>query len=340
MKVALVSGSLPPAPCGVGAYTECLAESLLSHGIDAEIVDGDKWGLFAASCLHKRIRAISPDIVHLQYPTLGYGAGLAPHLLSVLDPGVVTLHEVRSTHIFRRLSVVAFAVSARQLVMTNEYEWRYVTRFAPWLRRRAWVIPVGSNVPAASVRHCERSSNDVIHFGLIRPDKGLDQVVQLARELRNRRSRLRVTIIGAVVPGWSDYFCHLQQSSVGLGINWRTGLSVVEVAQELSRSGVGYLPFPDGASERRGSLLALLAAGVATITTRGPETPASLSSAVRFASTASEAATIVERLSWDEEAARSVARAGQRYAKRFRWGRIAAMHASVYESVLRSRRVH
>ena len=121
---------------------------------------------------------------------------------------------------------------------------------------------------------------EVVHFGLIRPEKGLEQVIDLAELLQRHGSALRVRIVGDVVPKWSKYFQQLQRSSAELPITWEIGLPLARVGEVLAGVRLGYLPFPDGASERRTSLLALLEAGVATITTKGPDTSVALSGAV------------------------------------------------------------
>ncbi len=331
-----MSGSLPPDACGVGAYVERLAESLRACGVDADVVGGDTWRAIDATSIKHRVDALQPDIVHLQYPTLGYGSGLAPHVLSILRPGVVTLHEVRHTHPLRRLSLAAFALSALHVVFTTEFERRYMIRFAPWLRERSSVIPVGSNVPAVITRTNLRE-REVVHFGLIRPEKGLEQVIELAVLLQRHGPPFDVRIVGEVAPKWSKYFQQLQRSSADLPIIWDVGLTLTRVAEVLAVSRIGYLPFPDGASARRASLLALLNAGVATITTRGADTPDSLSGVVAFARDAHEALNVVERLSADPETTERLAIEGRRYARRAGWDSIAAMHRSLYHEILSKR---
>lgn len=335
MKVAIVSGSYPPEPCGVGAYVHRLAESLRSVGVGVELVLGSDWRIVGTSAIRQRIDSLQPDLVHVQYPTLGYGRSLAPQLLSVLRPGVVTLHEVRHTHPLRRLSLAPFVVSARHVVFTTEPEREYLVRFAPWIADRSSVIPVGNSI-SASPSSESRSQTEVLHFGLIRPNKGIEQVIELAGLLHKKRSSLQVRIVGDVAQKSLPYLHRLRTLSADAPVKWELGLSSDRVADVLARSRIGYLPFPDGASERRTSLMALLAAGVATITTRGEDTPAALSGAVEFAKSPAHALAIAEKLRADPIAVQRLATEGRRYAARSSWGRIAILHRSLYEDTLRA----
>ena len=336
MKVALVTGSFPPDPCGVGAYVERLAEGLVASGVDARVIHGTDWDVRGLRATVRRIDLLQPDLVHIQYPTLGYGAALGPHALSIIRPGIVTLHEMLHTHALRQLAAAAFVASAHHIVLTTPSEREYLLRFAPWLHGRSSVIPVGSSIPAAPSR--EARPAEVVHFGLIRPEKGLEQVIELAGVIDRHRSSLRVRIVGDVAEKWSGYFRALKASTTALPVTWETGLSSAGVAEILAGSTVGYLPFPDGASERRTSLLALLDAGVATITTRGADTPAALAGAVRFANDPAEAFSIAEALFADREAAEDMRSQGRGYVHQFSWARIVSLHRVLYDDVLRKRR--
>jgi glycosyltransferase involved in cell wall biosynthesis len=333
LKIVVVSGSLPPDPCGVGAYAARLVEALRPAGVEVVVLAGQAWRARDALGLRAQIDALDPDIVHLQYPTVGYGHGLAPQVLSILRPGVVTLHEVRHTHVLRRLSLTAFGVSARRIVFTTQPERQYFLRFAPWLRERTSVIPVGSSIPAVE-SSTPRRLDEVVHFGLIRPDKGLEEVIELGRIMQKHRSGLRVRVVGDVGGTLHPYFDSLRRSSAELPVVWELGLSLPRVAEKLVRASIGYLPFPDGASERRTSLLALLEAGVATITTRGVDTPPALADAVAFADDPAEAFEIVEELRADALGTSRLATRGREYAAGSDWGRIADMHLALYDDVL------
>jgi len=337
MKIAMITGSYPPSVCGAGDYTERLMNSLEQRGHSVEIITGGGWGLSDAPAVLKRIEACGADITHLQYPTVGYGRKLGPQLIALVERGVVTIHEASQTHMLRRLSLFPLFCS-RHIVFTNGYEREYAGGIAPWIRRRSSVIPIGSNVPRGRVDG-ERRLNEVIYFGLLRPVKGLENVLELAGMIKQRVSGMAVRIVGLTLKEHEQYLDALRRKSADLPVMWDLGLSDQEAADRLAKAAIAYVPFPDGVSERRGSLLALLANGVATITTRGRQTPSALDRAVEFAASPTEAMSIVETLRSDRLRREALSEQGMRYAAQFSWSDIADRHIRVYQSVLAQCRV-
>ena len=115
MRIALVTGSWPDLPCGVGDYAARLSQALARRGARVVVVttrdarvragaggDGPDvravmggWGVTRLPGLAAAVRRARPDVTLLQYPTRGYGRGLAPTLLPRLrvrgGPIAVTL---------------------------------------------------------------------------------------------------------------------------------------------------------------------------------------------------------------------------------------------------------
>ena len=94
MKIMLITGSYPPDICGTADYTARLSESLLACGLDVEVFYRQRWDLRHVHSLVKEIDRSRPDLIHMQYPTTGYGWKLGPQAIGTLKPVVVTLHEV------------------------------------------------------------------------------------------------------------------------------------------------------------------------------------------------------------------------------------------------------
>jgi len=337
MKIAMITGSYPPNVCGVGDYTERLMSSLEQRGHSVEVITGGGWGLSDAPAVLKRINACGADIVHLQYPTVGYGRKLGPQLIALVERGVVTIHEASQTHVLRRLSLFPL-LSSRHVVFTNFFERDYVGGFAPWVRERSSIIPIGSNLPVGRLAS-ERRLNEVIYFGLIRPAKGLEQVLDAARILKQRIPGMMVRIVGLTLKEHETYLEVLRRASADLPVVWDLGLSDQEAANLMANAAIAYVPFPDGASERRGSLLALLTNGVATVTTRGVQTPSALDHVVEFAASPIDAVAILEALRKDGLRRGTLSEEGIRYATRFSWPDIADQHIRLYESIITKRRI-
>jgi glycosyltransferase involved in cell wall biosynthesis len=336
MKIALVTGSYPPDICGVAEYTERLAESLEKAGATVVAFTGKQWNLTTAISLNREIAGIRADVVHMQYPATGYGWHLGPQALSLLRPFVMTIHECSQTHILRRLSLYPFTVRAPKIIFTNEYDQEYAQRFAPWIRSRSALIPIGSGVALPS---CEvsRLPNRVTYFGLIRPQKGLEHVIEMARLFQKLRNGLSIRIVGTVLPGYEDYYAQLRKTANDLPVEWVLDLNGAPLSCALAETEVAYQPFPDGASERRSSLIAMLMNKAAVITTRGPHTPFAMNEAVQFATSPAEAVALAEDMFNNPERMQAHQLSAAEYALKFSWSSIAAEHIGIYERLIAKR---
>lgn len=331
----MVAGSYPPDICGVGDYTSKLVEVLRSQNATVEVYSADiDWSLLKTRKLAARITAAAPDVIHIQYPTTGYGYTLGPQALSLLlKPCAVTLHEVSQAHLLRRLSLYPFALGAEQLIFTSDYEIDYALKWFPWAVSRSSVIPIGSFISSV-VDVSTKDLDDIVYFGLIRPKKGLEEVIRLAYLVNSESLSLKVRIIGSVEPKHRSYLTQLQSSSVGLPVIWELNLPEQQVAGLLARSRVAYMPFPDGASERRSSLLALLSNGVATVSTKAKFTSEMMSETLVIADTPEEALGAIKCLLTDLRWRELLAQKSRDYVRRHEWSHIASQHLDLYREML------
>src|SRR6202035_1398164 len=178
---------------------------------------------------------------------------------------------------------------------------------------------------------------EIVHFGLIMPRKGLERVPELGGLITSAGLPLVVRIMGRVPLKHAAYFDDLRLKATGLPIIWDQDLSEALIAQRRAGSSIAYLPFPDGASERRATLQAALLSGLAVITTRGPHTPRNLGRVVRFCRTSEEALAAVRSLIESPEETSRIAVKAVQYGQRYSWERIAELHLRVYHSVLSKR---
>jgi glycosyltransferase involved in cell wall biosynthesis len=336
MKVALVTGPCPPGGCGVGDYTVCLGTALNASGIETRLIASGDWSLRGVFKESRRLREQKFDILHIEYPTIGFGAKLGPQGLSLLQSCVVTIHEASQRHILRKLSLLPFTVRPEHLIFTGPFERRFAMKWAPWIARTSSVIPVGSNIGVVS-NNGSRTLSEVVYFGLIAPRKGLEQVLELSMLIKSAGLPLTVRIIGKVLPKYEDFLERLRSQSATLPIIWEHDLREELIAKRLAGSSIAYLPYPDGASERRTTLKAVLQSGLAVITTRGPHTPSNLGAVVRFCQSPEEALTAVRSLIGSPEETLKMAVKAEQYGKGYAWDLIAKLHLEVYDSVLSKR---
>jgi glycosyltransferase involved in cell wall biosynthesis len=329
----MLTGSAPPEACGVGDYTFALVSALESAGLPVEMLCHKHWNISGTAQLLRRLPREKGVLLHIQYPTFGYGHSLGPQLCSLTKRSVITLHEFSLAHILRKVSLSPFTLRSDRLVMTAEFESRMLTRFMPWAKQKIRLIPIGSNIPPsqpASIAYTPR----VLYHGLIMPRKGLEEWLALAQLARDRNAGWEFVAVGKIPLTHASYAQELIQSSSAVAVRWVFDRTDEEVAAQFSQGGIAYLPFIDGASDRRGSLKAVLAAGLPTITTATEQTPQNLDGTVLFASNASAAFDCVCRLMQSIEERRRLAQAALEYSQLFSWRRIAESHIRMYEELL------
>jgi len=334
LKAAFVIGPCPEGKCGVGDYTRLLATALEHNGVNTEILECPGRSAFRAFRLRAAIKRFRPDITHIQYPTAGFGKGLTPQLLSMLTPSVLTVHEMEGTHLLRRLSFYPLWLRTRHVIFTCESNRQYALRWAPWLREMSSVVPLPSNIPARPHGGNAHPTAEVVHFGLVRPDKGIEDVLELARLAFEGHLPVTFRVVGSSPAQHATYLSGVQRASVALPVIWDLDLSAEAVADRLAQATVAYMPFPDGASERRASLLATLANGLPVITTKGRFTPPGLEGAVWFCSSPREALAAAQALLEAPVLREKLAARGRQYAEKFSWESIAQSHITIYEQLL------
>jgi glycosyltransferase involved in cell wall biosynthesis len=332
MRVVLVTGSFPPDVCGTAEYTARLSESLQAAGVDARVFYRTDWSLARVPALLREIDEMQPDLVHMQYPTTGYGWKLGPQAMGCLRPWITTLHEASAAHLLRQISLYPFLLRGRHFLFTSDFEREHVRSMAPWVAGESSTIPIGCNLPLAGAR--PKRLNTVTCFSIIRPDKGLEQVLEMARLLPGLGSSARVRIVGAVMPRWRAYFERLRRDALHLPVEWQTGLDDHAVSEALAETALAYLPFPDGASERRSTLIAMLMNRACVLTTIGRHTPEAMKSCIVAVDSPADAAAKALALLNDAELAALVVGQAAVYSAQFSWKSIARRHLSVYQRLL------
>jgi glycosyltransferase involved in cell wall biosynthesis len=326
--------------CGVADYTSTLVMYLQEQGVSAEIISQEDWNLGSlVSLTAKILSAPAPDIIHVQYPTYAYGASIVPHLSTLFAkcPIVITFHELAHSHALRKLSSILFVLKGDALVFCSQEDRDYYRDKIPAFRPQSFTIPIASNIPVLNGT-VVREEDVIVTFGQIRPRKGIEQFVELARLSQAEGRAYRFLVIGATLGRFQSYWEQLRADAQGLPIEWRLGVERAEVARAIAQAGAAYLPFPDGASERRGTLLAVLGNGVPTVTTHGRHTPSALDDCVIYADTPERALSRINQVLGDPPLRLRLARNASAYASRYSWPGIARQHVDVYRSVLAKRR--
>ena len=212
--------------------------------------------------------------------------------------------------------------------MTTELERDRLARRFPDKAADVTVVPIGSNIPA--VERTRGGPVTILFFGQLKPDRGMEDFIAFARYAAARRPAWRFRIVGAPVAWAPGFLDALQREAAPLNVEWHLDRDDRSVAELLGSATVAYLPYPDGASERRGSLIAALGAGIPVVTTRGEFLSPALADAVLCADGPEGAFEEIDALLQDRDREDQLSRRGLAYAARFDWGDIARTHAEHY----------
>jgi glycosyltransferase involved in cell wall biosynthesis len=223
-----------------------------------------------------------------------------------------------------------FRATADRLVFATDYE-AAAFGAAP----RSPVIPIGSNVPTHPGEP-KRDTDTVLYFGQIRPDKGIEDFIALAALSTSAGEPTRFVVIGSAPPRWHGYRAALRAQSPA-NVHWMEDAPLPAVAQAMATAWAAFLPFPDGAGLRRGSLLAALSNGLPVVAPFGPSTTEALRAALLQADTPDAALAQLRALRTVPALARQRSAAGRALARRFSWTAIAEAHVALYRGVLEAR---
>jgi glycosyltransferase involved in cell wall biosynthesis len=267
-------GSIKPLFSGTDDFHETLVAVLRRRQVDARTVVLKRWGLAQVPELLRQTSSERPDAILMQYPTDAFGTALGPHAFSALQrqaPLIVTLHEFTATNPIRRASLILLLARSAAVITTAERERRSLVSWCPWLEHRTCVIPIAANFPGREWRPSERPL--VVYFGQIRPEKGLEEFIACHDTLAPRFSNANFVIAGSRVPRFASYYRTIEKEVRMRDIELLCEMLPDNVPDFLRTATVALLPFPSGASFRRGSLLAAAVCGVPIVTLRWAETP-------------------------------------------------------------------
>ena len=285
--------------CGVGDYSFNLAKALIAEpnihvGVLTSALDKGadqldrvevfpiikKWCLVEVLKVVKIIRIWSPDIVHIQYPTQGYGNGLLPWVLPIIaffmrKKVVQTWHEVYSRRTAPKLFLKSIVPSGLVFVRPQ-----YEESLHPQLHWALWgkktkFIPNASAIPRVDFDNLERDvikyrylknqQRLIVFFGFIYPHKGVELLFEIADSAVDH-----IVITGEVDKKDRYYQEILRRASTEawLGKVTITGfLPVADVAELLSVADAVILPFRTGGGEWNTSIHGAVLNGAFVLTT-------------------------------------------------------------------------
>jgi glycosyltransferase involved in cell wall biosynthesis len=299
MKVILIAGSYPPDQCGVGDYTKMLATALSCHdNVSVTVFTNDtdrkyadhslvvvnpathSWRLRDGVRLFRMIRNEKPDVIHIQYPTQGYGKQLLPWLLPAIAyctgaSVFQTWHEG-----FNRRDMIKFLLMAmvpsKIIVVRKEYMRQFQTVFQPVVR---WKKPIyinsGAALPQSSIsvehvatlrqKYLAGQQRLISFFGFLHPVKGVEQIFDIANAESDR-----ILIVGGT-SGDNQFITDLNDKCRSLEWYGKVNLfgftAPEKAAEVLKVSDAIVLPLRKGGGVWNTSILAGVQQGTFVLTT-------------------------------------------------------------------------
>ena len=321
------------------------------------------WGWRCWSDLKRTLAAAEADLVHIQYQAAAYGLhpaiNLWPRVSEWAPRTLVTFHDLRVPYVFPKAGplrwrcVLELARRSARAIVTNAED---QARLSPHLPHPPALIPIGANVepqpPTGFVRSDWREQAGVgedevvlAYFGFLSESKGGEELVQALATLRRRGLPVRLWFIGGQVgsadPSNRAYLERVRaliaQGGLESWVRWTGYVSPAEVSANLLAADLCVLPYRDGISFRRGSLMAALAHGLPIVSTYPavpiPEIADGRNVSLVPACDAEALATRLVALIADPAARRLLSEGARRLAGRFGWASIAARTAELYRAL-------
>jgi glycosyltransferase involved in cell wall biosynthesis len=312
MKLTLVFPAFPPKLDGIGDHTARLAAALaercnvtvLTTQPDAVDVPGVDVSILPAfdtregrQALVRAVKADAPDWLFVQFNQFSYGRW-------GFNPGFpLAIRHLRKTVPGMRIAVMFHEdyvpiTSWKFAVMTTWQRWQFwmLGRQAdqvffsihPWVTKyRSWfpdatvsTLPVGSNMPYVGIPPAEAKQSFGLSsdrftigiFGQVNASRMVSTIAEAAEAVCARDPSAVVLYAGPQGDAVRTALPDLPLLDLG-------ALPAEDVSRALSAMDVHLAPFMDGISSRRGSALASLQHGVATVSTLGVHTDAPFRSA-------------------------------------------------------------
>lgn len=280
MKVVLISGSLPPDFCGIGDYTARLATALRDEGAEAFTVSLRGNADYQARSLARFgdwLRELHPDILHLQYPGAAFRKSLFPLALASRFPNLIlTLHEYGLSHPLRK-GVSRFLVRHARAVIVPSPEIEHALPPGLLGNKPTATIPIGPTFEPRSVPDLIPLARiPLLHFGFINRSRSFEDWGVLLSLLEKQNPATDVIFITGTPERAMEVFVireRLKERAPSIRVQWLHQTRAEAISEFLTHHpAIAYLPFVDGLSERRTSLITLLAHGVPCLVT-SPKVP-------------------------------------------------------------------
>ncbi|PIE82064.1 MAG: hypothetical protein CSA11_01805 [Chloroflexi bacterium] len=302
------------------------------------------------------------DIINIQYQAAAYhmrsaAINFLPWRLKHILKTAVTFHDLRVPYLFpkagglRKTAVRFLAGQAQGNIATNPEDLADLARLSPPVRQ----IPIGSNITTYTPHHIEIAEardglgvgeQDCLlgYFGFLNESKGADTLINALAQLPDATHLVFIGgQTGASDPANNQSFLgQLHQQIIDLGltdrVHWTGFVEDQRVSTFLHAADMMVMPYRDGVSLRRGTLMAALAHERPLISTY-PQTPtpALVHGENCWLVPVDDAAALaqaVQTLYADHDLRQRLGRGAAAVADLFTWDKIAAQTLDFFQTLL------
>jgi glycosyltransferase involved in cell wall biosynthesis len=320
-----------------------------------------RWGWGIVEKVATYAQSIGADWLHVQYQTAAFqmhpAINFAPYLWRRRGLRVAwTYHDLLVPYLFpkaglrlRRWVTERPAFASHFTVVTNEADFCQLEGRVQRLAQ----IPIGSNVRGQELSVEERRkrrqmrgySDDelvIAYFGFLNRSKGgitlVETLQRLVEEGRNAHLLMIGERVGASDPTNYRYLQEVEaciaELELSARVRWTGHQADMEVGADLNAADLLLMPYVDGVSLRRGTLMAGLANGCAIVTTTPEDPLPELMNGENLLTVPPEdpaaAAAAVMQIADDPALAQRLRTNARLFSQRFRWEAIAAQHLTLY----------
>jgi len=251
----------------------------------------ERWDWSSHRVLARVLREFAPHIAHIQYQTGAFAMhpaiNFAPRFLkSSRTKFVTTFHDLRVPYLFPKAAPVRdwvtreLARASDAVIATNDDDYAQLSTLNLKLLT---LIPIGSNIPiTASPNHPRNAwraqlgirddETLLCYFGFLNESKGGETLIRALALIPNAKLLMIGGKVGASDPTNAIYLSKIESLISDLHLTdrvlWTDYTPPEIVTANFYASDVCVLPYRDGASYRRGTLMAALAHGCAIVTTQ------------------------------------------------------------------------
>ncbi len=307
------------------------------------------------------------DLINIQYQAAAYdmkspAINFLPWRLHGVAKTAVTFHDLRTPYLFpkagrlRQTAVFGMAKRADGIIVTNAID---KDRLHPLVDNPLIQIPIGSNIiPPAPDAEAMKAVRDKAglddetfllgYFGFLNETKGADTLLRAMEKLGSNapNTRFHLVFIGGQT-GSSDgennaYFLrHLRRQIEDAGlterVHWTGFVDDADVSTYLYAADLMVMPYRDGASLRRGTLMAALAHKRPLLTTAPsspiPELRDGKNAHFVPANDANALADAIQKIANDDSYRRRLAAGASQTADLFTWDKIAQQTAVFFQTL-------